>query len=377
MEEVVRYLASPELEGRKMHSKGDTLAIQFLVNQFENMEIKPFFNDYEQPLCTRFTLMGKKNEICSKNVIAFVEGSDKNMKEQYILVCAHFDHLGTTQGAYFPGANDNASGTATVLYLANHFAQNPIKKSIIFACFAGEESGMLGSNHFITASPELLQKINYVVNFDMVGRYDQGGLCLIGEESSNVLKQTVKKLSKRERVGIKGSASLFLQGSDHYVFYKKNIPFLCFNTGTDRGNYHRPKDHADSIDYKGMKIVADFAKQVIEELGSNSKKPKFKKIGQKKAEIDNSEILDIIFANPNKFGFVYNFGIDCGNEITIFKTTPKGAEAGLLAGDKVIKINGKTFSCMMDFFDIAKTEKEKPYRISILRNGEEMEILVY
>jgi len=103
MEEAVRYLASPELEGRRAHTKGDSLTIEYLVNQFEMMELKPFFNQYEQsyeqPFCAHFK--NKKGTICSRNVMALVEGTDQRLKEQYVLVCAHFDHLGKTAEGYF------------------------------------------------------------------------------------------------------------------------------------------------------------------------------------------------------------------------------------------------------------------------------------
>jgi hypothetical protein len=377
MEEVVRYLASPELEGRKMQTKGDTLSIQYLVNLFENMEIKPFFDQFEQPFCSKSMFTANSDEVCSKNVIAFVEGSDPKMKDQYILVCGHFDHLGETKAVYFPGANDNASGTAAVLFLADYFAKNPVKKSLIFACFAGEELGMLGSFNFIKTDPKLLPKIQYVVNFDMIGRYKQGGLCIMGKETSPILEKVVKKISSKEKIDIKKSSFLFLSGSDHYGFYKKGIPFICLNTGNDKGNYHRPKDMADSIDYKGMEIIAHFTKQVIEELGNNSNKPKFKQIDSNKEKVDYSDMIEKMLANTRKLGFLINVSYEYGNDVDIRKTTSKGDEAGLLIGDRVIKINGKTFSCTADLLDLVKTENMPPITITIIRDGEEKEVEVY
>ena len=376
MEEVVRYLASPELEGRKIQTKGDTLTIQYLVNQFEIMEVKPFFDQFEQPFCGRSMFTATKGDICSKNVIAWVEGTDPKLKEQYVLICAHFDHLGKAKGVYFPGANDNASGTATVLYLADYFAKNPTKRSLIFACFAGEELGFLGSNGFIKAYQKSLPKIKYVINFDMVGRYDQGGLSLMGEQSSKILGKTVRKIAGREEINMIPSSHQFFSGSDHFVFYKKNIPFLCFNTGDDKRNYHRPRDMADSIDFKGMETIAGFAKQVVAELGNDSKEPKFKKIDSKKATMNEEAFKEMLVMNPNKFGFNFNFMEECGNKIVIATVTKAGVEAGLLVGDKVIKINGKAFTCSMDFIELCKTERVKPYKITIIRDGEEVEISI-
>ena len=378
MEEVVRYLASPELEGRKMQTRGDTITVFYLVNHFKIIDVKPFFRQFEQPFCGKSMITTQKNEICSWNVAAVVEGTDKKLKEQYILICAHFDHLGKVKDVFFPGANDNASGTATVLYLANYFAKNPMKRSLIFACFAGEELGFLGSSSFIKNFPEPLQKIKYVINFDMVGRLDQGKLCVTGKESSKLLEKIVRKIAEKEKIKINPSQAIFLNGSDHYLFYQKNIPYLCFNTGDDKKNYHTPRDRSDSIDYKGMKTIAIFARQIIEELCSNPNEPDFRKIDKKKFKSDNNAemLLMVLSGATNKFGFVFSFMEEVGNEIEISKTTEKGAEAGLLKGDRVIKINGKEFQCTKDYLDLVITEKVKPYKVTIVRDGKVNEVVV-
>jgi S1-C subfamily serine protease len=163
-------------------------------------------------------------------------------------------------------------------------------------------------------------------------------------------------------------------GSDHYLFYSKNIPFLCLNTGDDKNNYHRPQDRADSVDFKGMEKIAKFAKQVIIELGNDSKDPNFKKIDKGAIKIDKAFFTQMASTDPNKFGFTYNFAEECGNAIIITKTTKEGDEAGLLVGDRVIKINGKEFTCSGDFFELSRTEKEKPYKITVIRDGVEIEV---
>jgi putative aminopeptidase FrvX len=284
IEEIVRYLSSPELEGRRMGTKGDTLAIEYLVNQFEKMEIKPLLSQYEQGFQTFcFKRVSKQliDSAYSRNVIAFVEGTDEKLKEEYIVVCAHFDHVGVKKDKLYPGANDNASGTATVLFLADYFAKNPVKKSIIFACFAGEEMGLVGSRFFVDILPELLPKIQCVINFDMVGRYDLGGLRILGEGFSKLLKETVKNISEKGEFKTKKSALPFM-ASDQYTFYKKKISFLCFNTGNDLKNYHKSSDDADKIDFKGIEMVANFAAQIVQELGNNPKKPVLKRMENKK-----------------------------------------------------------------------------------------------
>jgi len=116
----------------------------------------------------------------------------------------------------------------------------------------------------------------------MVGRYDEGGLCVVGEGTSKILKETVRKTSEKDGITAKNTFPLFFSRSDHIVFYRKKIPFLCFNTGTDKKNYHSHRDDLDNVDFKGMETVAAFVKQVVEELGNVSKKSDFKKRDSKK-----------------------------------------------------------------------------------------------
>lgn len=373
IENTVRYLASPELEGRKIQTKGDTLAFQFIERQFQKFDAKPFFTTYYQPFCLK-ERNGSDNKLCSSNVVALVEGTDKKLKDQYIVVGAHFDHLGKANDVYFAGANDNASGVASVLYLAEYFAKNPTKRSLIFACFAGEESGLWGSTYFVKNFPETLQQIAYMVNFDMVGRYDQEGICIIGETSAKLLSKSVNKVSKKQKLILNESPQIFFSGSDHYPFYQKNIPVICFNTGKDNKNYHRPADRADSIDYKGIEIVADVAKNLIIDLGAQSKMPVFQKIVPSKKVTMRIEDLIIFFAKPEKFGFVSNTDEEFGNIITIEELTEKGIAAGLQIGDIVIKINGKNFTCALDLQELAYTEKKPPFRITVIRGDDELTI---
>jgi metal-dependent amidase/aminoacylase/carboxypeptidase family protein len=114
----------------------------------------------------------------------------------------------------------------------------------------------------------------------MVGRCDKGGIRILGGSFSKLLKETVKKVSEKEQIKTKKSGLPFM-ASDQYTFYKKKIPFLCFNTGNDLKNYHKISDDADKIDFKGMEMVANFAAQIVQELGNDPKKPALKTANKK------------------------------------------------------------------------------------------------
>ena len=169
MFQTVDVLASPKFEGREAGSTGGHAAGDYLVEQFHKLPLKPAGEKqgYFQPFGYGY-----------RNILAILPGSDPLLKDQTIVVGAHYDHLGhgrprdnNPPGTIYPGADDNASGTSGVLELARAFSSMPIapRRSILFVCFDGEEKGLLGSKHW-TANPTLpLSSVNFMLNLDMIG----------------------------------------------------------------------------------------------------------------------------------------------------------------------------------------------------------------
>ena len=169
MGQTVDDLASPKFEGREAGSTGGHAAGDYLVERFRKLPLKPAGDNqgYFQSFGYGY-----------RNILALLPGSDPVLKEQVIVVGAHYDHLGLGRprdnnppGTFYPGADDNASGTSGVLQLARAFSKMPIapKRSILFICFDGEEKGLLGSKHW-TADPTLpLNRVRFMLNFDMIG----------------------------------------------------------------------------------------------------------------------------------------------------------------------------------------------------------------
>jgi Zn-dependent M28 family amino/carboxypeptidase len=198
------------------------------------------------------------------NVGGLLVGSD--LKNEIVIVSAHYDHLGKNGNLIYHGADDNASGTASVLAIAAAFdslAQQGIRprRSVLFVLFSGEEGGLIGSKYFVAASPFAMSQIMCDLNVDMVGRMDHAhrkkpDYCyLITGKSDKALKQTIEVANQRSvklnldyRYDSENDPSQFYYRSDHYNFSKQGIPIAFFMDG-EHPDYHQPSDTADKINY--------------------------------------------------------------------------------------------------------------------------------
>lgn len=196
----------------------------------------------------------------TRNVIAFLPGK----VDSFIVFTAHYDHLGEMgEGIYFPGANDNASGTAMVLELARHFAKNKkkLKYSMAFIFFSAEEMGLVGSFHYVSKPVFPLSRIKFLINLDMVGSGENGIKVVNGTEHKNefdklVMLNNVKKYLSE--TGIRGPAA----NSDHYPFHQKGVPSFFIYTLGEYSEYHSLFDNAESLPLSKFrelfKLLVDF-----------------------------------------------------------------------------------------------------------------------
>lgn len=210
-------------------------------------------------------------EYTSENVIGMIEGG--KYKNQYIVIGAHYDHVGKSGDKIFYGADDNASGTAAVIEVAKAFAAASMKgyqpdRSILFMAFTGEEKGLLGSDFFVKMPLCPLDSIALMINMDMIGRTDKNHFS--GQDYTYIMtvgkhKRPVKKMAKiatstidgfilDKRPGLIGRIGYFF-GSDHYSFRRKGVPAVVFFSGLHR-DYHTPQDTPDKIKYQQMEKTA-------------------------------------------------------------------------------------------------------------------------
>ena len=321
----------------------------------------------------------------TRNVVAMVPGEDEALKNEYIIIGAHFDHLGMggpgsssravdTIGVHH-GADDNASGVSEMIELAEKFAATPgsHKRSIIFAAFTGEEEGLLGSKYFVDNPPVDLSKVNVMINLDMVGRLrDSGSLQISGVGTAEGLKDLVSTDSDTSLMHITYSEEGY-GPSDHSSFYGKNIPVLFFTTGAHL-DYHTPNDTWDKINYKGMVSVSDEIFRVARDLCNSSERLKFTEAGPVTTGVSRA-----YRRRGPTLGIMPDFAGNVKNGLRADFVTPgrPAALGGMKKGDIIISINGKSVGNIQDYmFRMSQLKHGQTISVEVLRNNKKEVLLI-
>jgi hypothetical protein len=261
---IVDTLASPEFGGRS--GPGADKAAAYLVEQFRRLGLEGLFGgEYTQ------TIPGKQpGTTIGRNVGALLRGSDPKRRDQWIILAAHFDHLGIRGGKLYPGADDNASSVAMMLEVARCVTRAPAKprRSIMFIGFDLEEVGLFGSRYFVAHPPVPLDRVALFITADMIGR-SLAGVCddhlfVMGTEHAPGLRPWIQRAGQGRRldIGLLGSDLLVLNRSDYGPFRNRGIPFLFFTTG-ENPRYHTPQDTPDTLDHPKMTAIAQMIHQVV------------------------------------------------------------------------------------------------------------------
>ncbi|MCR9174037.1 MAG: M20/M25/M40 family metallo-hydrolase [bacterium] len=205
-----------------------------------------------------------QKEYQSQNVMAYIP-AQKKCKET-IVFTAHYDHLGRMgTEAYFPGGNDNASGTAMLLTMAKYFQENPSEYNILFIAFAGEEAGLLGSKYFVENTPIKLKKIRFLLNLDIMGSGEEGITAVnatLFEEEYNLLNEINTELGLLAKVKRRGPT----QNSDHYWFTEQGVPsFFIYTMGTNK-NYHDIHDTYENLTFSEYEDITKLLVKFVDRL---------------------------------------------------------------------------------------------------------------
>jgi hypothetical protein len=210
-------------------------------------------------------------EIQSANVVAMVEGTDPKLKEEYITVGAHLDHVGRDGSTIFNGADDDASGCVAVMEAAEAVALNPPKRSVIFILYTGEELFFMGSQHFVMNPPVPLEQIVLNINLDMVGRPDGEAEDLavnVGIDKDSTLKDLINSVNKRNtNLSLDYSYDKYFLMSDHVAYHLSGIPVVFFHNG-DHEDLHKASDDAEKIDYEFLRKASQLTYFLIMELAN-------------------------------------------------------------------------------------------------------------
>jgi hypothetical protein len=305
------------------------------------------------------------------NVVGILPGRDARLREETIVIGAHYDHLGRggegslapdAVGAVHHGADDNASGVAALLGLARAFAAaGGAPRTLVFVAFAGEEMGLLGSTHYVRHPARPLDRTALMLTLDMVGRLRERTLYVGGVDGGRGLRELVSTHA--------GGLTLTLRGdpfgpSDHTVFYSAGRPVLFLFTGA-HADYHRPSDTPDRINAAGLAEVTAFAARVVDAVATAATPPAHVRVGAPPASVRGGY-------GPF-FGVVPEFGEREGGGVRVgdVRAGSPAAAAGVKAGDVIVRFAGMAVATLQDFtFALRSRRPGDRVDVTVLRDGE-------
>ena len=378
MQDDVTFLASDDLQGRKTGTEGELKAANYIKERFATLGLSPKGNEetFFQTFSfapkndphgeVRFRESGNDSLITGTNVIGYID----NKTSHTIVIGAHYDHLGMGgEGslhrggeAIHNGADDNASGVAVLLQLAQKL-QGPSYKgnNYLFIAFSGEEMGLLGSNYFTKNATIPLSEGNYMINMDMVGRLNQEkALAIHGLGTSPSWNQTVFAANTSFKLAEHKSG---VGPSDHTSFYLNDIPVLHLFTG-QHDDYHKPGDDSEKLNYEGMQMIEEYILAIVSELDNNGKIA-FTKTKDESAVVPSFKVglgvvPDYLFSGK-------------GMRIDGVSEGRAAQNAGLEKGDVVLKMGDSTVVDMMSYMRALSTfDAGDSTTIVIERKGENL-----
>jgi Zn-dependent M28 family amino/carboxypeptidase len=372
MKKDVEYLASDELEGRDTGSPGEAKAADYVAKRFEKLGISPKGTaNYFQS----FTFKAQRNshstdstelpEMEGKNVVGYID----NGAPSTVVIGAHFDHLGyggkgsgskfSGEGEIHNGADDNASGVAMLLQLAANLKKGPTHNNYLFIAFSGEEKGLFGSNYFAKNPTIDIERVNYMINMDMVGRLDNDHtLAVYGIGTSPGWKDACEKANS---FGFKLIYEESGVGpSDHTSFYLQDVPVLHFFTGQHE-DYHKPSDDANKINYKGMVDVASYVYTIVVDMDDELKLEFVKTKSEESRKAPKYTVT--LGVMPD---YMYSDG---GMRIDGVSDGGAADRAGMEAGDVVLKMGDVVVEDMMSYMEgLSKFKKGDKTIVKVRRN---------
>ncbi len=314
------------------------------------------------------------------NVIGILPGTDPKLRQEAIVLGAHYDHLGRGGegslapdqiGAVHHGADDNASGTAVIMGLARAFASaGGAPRTLVFITFSGEEMGLLGSAHYLKHPAIALDKTVLMVNLDMVGRLRDGKVYVGGVDSGNGLRSVVTDAAQRQGQGL----ALELRGdpfapSDHVTFYGAGTPVLFFFTGA-HSDYHRPTDTWDKINGKGLHTIGDLVARIAAAVAASPAPPAYVKVPAPAGGARGGGYGPV-------FGVVPDFGPAGrpGVKITGVRPGSPADKAGVRAGDIIVKFAGVEVTTLDDLTFALRTRRAgDQVDVVVVRDGQERQV---
>ncbi|MDP1889582.1 MAG: M20/M25/M40 family metallo-hydrolase [Gemmatimonadaceae bacterium] len=377
MRSDVTFLASRALEGRGTGTAGNDSAAVFIARRYNALRLASIAQA-DRPSCATGGVIGKAEcfvlpftasvpvryarprLLKTQNVAAIIPGSGP-LAGEYVIVGAHFDHVGRDSASardpekgpvIRPGADDNGSGTVAVMEIARRIAQRPTNRSVIVVNFSGEELGLLGSLRFANNLPVPKEKVQAMVNLDMVGRMRNDKLIVYGVATATEMKGIVDSANVEPKLTLAAVGDG--EGpSDHAAFYRKDLPVLHLFTDL-HDDYHSAADVADRLNYAGLVRIADYTERVVRALADRPGRLTFQRVQTAGANRPS--------ARPGGgayLGSVPDMGAADvkGMQLSGVRPGSPAEKGGLKAGDIIIKFGAKTINNIYDYTDALGSHK--------------------
>ncbi|HEX5082349.1 MAG TPA: M20/M25/M40 family metallo-hydrolase [Blastocatellia bacterium] len=308
------------------------------------------------------------------NVVGVIEGNDPKLKREYIVIGAHYDHLGhggesslaPNSSDVHHGADDNASGTAGMLELARIFSANrgQLRRSLIFIAFSAEESGLIGSKAYVNNPSAPLGDTVAMINLDMIGRLRDNKLTIGGIGTSPEFRKLVESLNNGFTLQLSEDG---FGPSDHSSFYAKQVPVFFLYTGV-HDDYHKPSDTSDKINYEGQARIVGFVSDLTRALDRNDARPVY--------AVTSSQSSGRATGFRVYLGTIPNYAeSNDGMLLDGVRDDSPAAKAGLKAGDKIVKLAGRDIKNVYDYtYALGEMKPDQEYEVEVMRGAERVKL---
>lgn len=264
----IKTLSADDMEGRATATAGGTKAREYVIKRFKESGLQTVNQDFEFKRRNDATVKGT-------NVYGIIKG--KKNPEKYIIVTAHYDHVGINKEQIYNGADDNASGTSALFQIAKYFSKKKPNNSVIIVAFDAEEMGLQGSRYFVANLPVKKENILLNINMDMISRNDKNEIYAAGTLLYPQLKPHLEKVQKKSAIKLllghddpKTGRDDWTFQSDQGSFHREKIPFIYFGV-EDHADYHKPTDDFDKVHPKFYVHAVETVIFAIDELDKNLK----------------------------------------------------------------------------------------------------------
>jgi hypothetical protein len=338
----LNLLADDSLEGRAAGSRGGRAAGIYLVKHLQKLGV-PGAGDEG----SHFQSFGAG----SRNVLGLIEGSDPELKDQVIVVSAHYDHVGygNQQNSYGPighihnGADDNASGTSGLMEVIEAVTRLPErpKRSILFAFWDGEEAGLLGSQHWVDHPTLPLERVVAMLNVDMIGRLRNERVEVYGTRTLRGARELVSRQNSGMDLALDFSWEMRAD-SDHWTFFNRGIPTLMLHTGL-HDDYHRPSDDVERIEIDGLRRVTRLLFAIACGLADAPAQPRFRNASRRESPATKQLAERPLSPLPGRLGVQWDRQQAEAGQVRVTAVVPRSAaeRAGLRTGDRILRVAGQ------------------------------------